>query len=599
MFSWRTRLGLCALLAIQFVVLGSLAWARYTNVHQETFDLALYARVAFGLAHGDGWSPVLNTPVLGAHVSPVLLVLGLAGRVFGVVPVLLWVQAACVALAGYPLARIAARRLGMRGVWLAVAAWLLYPNLGHVATYEFHPGTLAVLPMAWAYDALDRSNLRGLAWSCFFVLMCREDLGAFCVIIALLAYKLRGDRACLQLAAACFSYSLVGTLLVVFYAPEDSSLSAHFGIWGGSPFGVIKTLFTDPARVWEHYTARPRLTYLLRVLAPLSLFSLRAPLLLLPAVPYLLLNLTSEFPTAQQQFSHYLTPSVPAIVASGLVGVVQAQSRRFVRGMWFLTLGIGFFALGGLPLSYDFKREPFVADAQTLAAREVLAQIPDAAHVSVQAPDALLPHLAERYRVHRAPPPDFGTDYVVLDVSHRARYAKKDDLLRTQEEPVVRSFLARDNYALVLYAEPYALFKRGESARDAAPVQRFFAPADRAADAEGAALQKLTACLSSAGAELATNVLELHFIAHGPCPQDLALYLGTTQTPERTDLLFEGKLSPAQLRAGDRLVSPHVLSERELKAYRESLFIGLLRESGARPEPEDPAMVHVKPALRP
>lgn len=578
----------------QFGLCAVLAWQRFQNVHQRTFDLALYARVAWGFAHGDAWSPVSNSHALGAHVVPVFLPLGLLGRLVswagfsaGQVLVLLLAQAACVALAMWPLARIAARRAGTRGVWLAAAAWLLYPNLGHVTTYEFHPGTLAVLPMVWAFDSLDRGKLSALAWSCLAVLACREDLAAFCVLIALLAYAQRSDPRALWIALGCLVYGALATWLVAVNAPPNGSLSQHFGAWGGSPLGVFRVIFSDPMRAWEHFGTRERLSYLPRVLAPLSLFSLRAPKLLLPALPYLALNLISTFPTADEQYSHYLTPAVPALVVSGLVGVLQVRSPM-VRVLWFVTLAIGFHAMAGLPLARDFDRAAFKPDASTLAARAVLAEIP--AGASVQAPDPLLPHLAERTRVYRAPPPERGTDYVVLDVSHRERFAKREDLLRTSEEPLVRSWSARPDQALLVYAPPYALFARGRDPRASAAVAQVFAPA------VGPAFSplELTACLSVDHAAREGDTIVLGFVAHGPCPADLALYLGPTQVPARTDLLFGGVLSPAHLRAGDRLRSEHALSAREQKMYGEDLYISVLRQSGARPAASDPSAVHVR-----
>ena len=168
MFSRRARLSLSLLALVHGGLLFGLAMARFESVHQRTFDLALYARIAFGLAHGDGWSPVLNSHVLGCHISPVLFVLGLIGRLFGTVPVLLFAQALSIALCVFPLARIGARRLGTRGIWLAGVATVLYPNFFHVATYEFHPGTLAVLPVLQHHGHIHSLGFRfgGLGYSC-------------------------------------------------------------------------------------------------------------------------------------------------------------------------------------------------------------------------------------------------------------------------------------------------------------------------------------------------------------------------------------------------------------------------------------------------
>ena len=587
-FSRRTRLVLALVATLQLALLFGLAWARFHNVHQRTFDLALYARTAWGLAHADMWSPVLDTHLLGSHVAPVLLPLGLLGRLLGVVPVLLFAQAACVALTVFPLARIGARRLGTRGIWMSVVAALLYPNLFHVATYEFHPGTLAVLPMCWAFDAVDRASLRQLAWAIVATLACREDLGLFCALVALVFYWMRGDRRALYAGGGALAYMAAALLVVRAYAPaHDDSLAQHFGPWGGSPLGLVAALFTQPEQVIAHFSARPKLTYLPRVLAPLSFFSLREPRLLLPGLPYLLLNLVSVFPTANEQYSHYLTPAVPALLVSALVGVTEVR-KRFLRMLWFATLGIAHHALGGSPLSRDFDRAAFVPDAASVAATRVLAQIP--ASASVQAPDSLLPHLAERHEVRRAPPPEAGTRFVVLDVSHRARYAHEEVLLRTSAGRLMRRLLARPDHALLVYAPPYALFAPARDARTEAEGARCLEgrrmpdPAD----------VRVTGCLSVKQAALLGQELDLRLRASTACPADLALRFGADPMPARVELLCGGRLSPALLREGDVVRFRYALTAPQTAAIAaRGLWLGALRASGAPPEPYDPPAMRI------
>lgn len=601
MFSPRTRLVLWLVAVLEFALLLGCSWARYSNVHQHTFDLALYARIAWGLAHGDLWASVINAPALGTHLAPVLLPLGLLGAVVGTVPVLLVAQAAAIALCLFPIARIGARRLGTRGVWLAGAAFVLYPNLFHVGTYEFHPGTLAALPMCWAFDALDRQHFKQLALCCLGVLACREDLGAFCILILLVYFFQQRDRRALYVCLGCFVYTLGALAIIAAYAPQQGSLDAHFSQWGGSPLGVFATLFRDPDRVVAHF--RERLTYLPRVLAPLSFFSLRAPRLLLPALPYLALNLLSGFPTADEQYSHYLTPAVPALLVSGVVGVT-AVNKSFLRMLWFATLGIAHHAFGGSPLSRDFERAAFFADARTAAAQQVLARIPREA--SVQAPEALLPHLAERHDVRRGPPPESGSDFTVLDISHRQRFAHKETLLRTSEEPLIRSWLARTDQTLLLYVPPYALFaQRRDAAPESTDTSKVLvpclqvAPSAPLATPETNPTRPLTSCLASEGAALHGDLLRLRLRAFAPCPNDLALRFGPDAMPARVELLCNGALAPARLRAGDVIVSDYPVTAREAKALRErGLFIGALRASGAPAEPGDPAAIpmHLLPS---
>src|SRR5688500_3861353 len=141
-----TRLVLAAI-ALHAALTGTLAFARYASVHNQTFDLALYARLAWGLAHAQAWDPIVGGSFFGGHVPWVLAPLGLLGALLGTVPVLLVAQSLCVALAAWPISLVAARRFGPAGGATGALAFLLYPNLGHVASYEFHPGTLALLPL--------------------------------------------------------------------------------------------------------------------------------------------------------------------------------------------------------------------------------------------------------------------------------------------------------------------------------------------------------------------------------------------------------------------------------------------------------------------
>jgi hypothetical protein len=217
----------------------------------------------------------------------------------------------------------------------------------------------------------------------------------------------------------------------------------------------------------------------------------------------------------------------------------------------------------------------------------VLAQIPEGA--SVQAPDALLAHLAPRRVIHRAPPPERETDVVVLDVSHRLRFAHAEDLLRTVEEPLARPWLARSDHALIAAEAGLLVFRKGGDPRGGAAARSFVGTTEP--DARDV---RLAACLALRDARVERDAVVLELRALAPCPPDLAVRIGTGARPRRVDLLFEGLLSPAHLRAGDLVRATHALSPAERAAItRDGLRIGLLRSSGAPPEPSDPVSVRV------
>jgi uncharacterized membrane protein len=568
------------------------AFARYNTFHNQTFDLAFYARMAWGAAHGSFWDPIINAHFLGLHLSLLMIPLGLLGLVFGAVPVLLTTQVLAVCVACWPLARLGARRFGTTGAIISALAWLLYPNIGHTLTNEFHPGTVATLPLFFALDALDREDRKGLIWSSIALVACRADLSLMAMMLGVLAiFKSTGMRkAGFWVAGLSLSYLLVFTVIVQpAFAPAYGSLQAHFEKWGNSVPQVISTIFSSPRALFHHLTATRRLFYLPKILAPLLFLPLLSPRWLLVALPPAAINLISAFPTTTDMDCHYQTLLVPPLLVAAIIALGAIHSGFVKRLAWVLLLIGGCSAnllAAGMPWSRDYISSEYREDAVTRSSRRTLAVIPDGA--SVQAPDRLLPHLAERMDLFRAPPPERLADFVVLDISHRQRFAHSEDLIRTIEEPLVSDWFVRSDHAVIHAENDLVVLQRNRSPREGLTKRYFIG---KASPDEGTAL---TACLAVLGGSLHKDELCLDFVARGPCARDLAIRLGSLPKSRRVDLLFDGLLSPVHLQPSDRVRSCHSLQESERQSIlSEGLYVGTLRQSGARPEHSDPISVKV------
>jgi len=591
----RPRIVVLAMVATFAVMLLVQALARWSTFHNETFDLAFYGRMAWGPWHLVLWDPVVGAHVLGLHVSLVVLPLGLATFVPGaIVPTLLAAQAGAVAAAAVPFSVMAARRFGPWGALLGAGVWLLYPNIGHVATYEFHPGTLAVLPMAFALDALDRRAPRAFFLAVLGVLACREDLGLCTGFLGVVAMRDGEAMRVVGKRSAILSFGYLAIFLFVLLpllGPAHGSVQLHFGKWGDSLPAAAMGMLLDPVGVFHHMSEPDRLGYLPRLLAPLAFLPLVAPRWLIPTLPILAVNLMSEWPTTTDLDSHYQTTLLPFLVAASIDGaaILASQARKgvVIVGL-FLALGITHALAGGTPIAMDYDSVAFTPDARSSAASRVIREIP--VGESVQAPYALMPHLVERELISAAPPPDKNYAWVIFDAWHRDRYAQSEDLLRTSEEPVLRDWLARPEYGLVHVAAPYLVFRRGADPRQLARERGIF----ESSGPRAVAPLRLAECLSITGWARRDDMLVLDFEATGPCGADLALRIGPGYRPSRVDLLFGGVLSPLHLRTGDRVRSLHPLDDEEARSFDAGeLRVGLLRSSGARPTHADPVAVYL------
>ncbi len=596
----RSIVALAALFATYWCVGAHL---RYFAVHNRTFDLAFYARFAWGMARGSLWEPMTNASGWGLHISPVVGVLGLIARATGgTASVLLVAQSIAAGAAVLPLHAIGTRHLGARAGLVLPLAYLLHPNLSIVLTQEFHPGTVALLPIAFLADAVDRAHVKHAAFAVLGIAMCREDI----VLIGALAGLVLATRPAIRkhalvlFAASTLYVGLFAFVLHPMHAPANGSLTLHFGPLGQSSGAVAHTLITRPMLVVSHLATLPRVLYIFKVTAPMlcvpvaSLFvstrsetDVTASRVILLACPILAINLLSSFPTTLRLDSHYLTPALPLLAAA--LAIPLARYPKLIVPV-LAAIALSHVLLGGTPLSRNAPYGAFRKDSDTSAARHVLRLIPG--HSSVQAPEELLAQVAERPVVRRGPPPDVRADWVILDVRHRARFQNLETLLRTFEEPNTRAWLAKEEYSVVAAQGPYVLLNRARTS----PLSEKFLARYRSARRPEDVATKLCECLSVLSASFAapSDRIELRFLVTASCPADLALRIGVGERPTRVDLIADGLYSPAKWRTNQVIVSRHLLSAEERSAIDAvGLRVGVLRESGARPDRNDPTSVAV------
>ena len=193
-----------------------------------------------------------------------------------------------------------------------------------------------------------------------------------------------------------------------FNRAGSSSFFSRYGEVGGSPGGILHTAVTDPWKIVTTAFTGHGLGYLARLVLPLGLLIVLAPLILLAALPELAVNLLSAATTQTSIRFHYTAGLIPVLVAASVLGaarLVRARPRLTQHvATAVLALAIASnYALGAIPLWRYF---PGGQQAQAYAARvtrhdrlaaHALRLIPSRAVVS--ATNTLGAHLSARPRV--------------------------------------------------------------------------------------------------------------------------------------------------------------------------------------------------------
>jgi uncharacterized membrane protein len=383
---------------------GWLSSERHNRFNSTGFDLAIKEQVVWNTTHGRFFasSPEVDN-AFADHFQPLMLAL-IPFYVTAPSPkVLLLVQTIGLALGAIPLYRLAERRLKNSSVALVLAAaYLLFPALGFINRFDFHPEALAISAFLFAFEALDRGDLVASSLWLLVPLLGKENLGFSVAVFGLYAAV-----ACRQVRFGIF-WALVGLLVSGFtmfwliptlrQGPSDTL--ARYGWLGETPVEMLATLITRPAYVWQNLADPDRALYLLQLLAPTGFLALLALPELLLAAPGLAINLLAEHHCQPEIYCQYTVPVIPFIFIAAVVGLQRLKGHLQHRWNWTI-IGLGILPLALLAFALD---NPFSEDREVPApltelpnaeaVHRALATVPPDA--SVVTTNAYAPHLAQR-----------------------------------------------------------------------------------------------------------------------------------------------------------------------------------------------------------
>jgi uncharacterized membrane protein len=403
-------------IAAYAVGFSALSVLRHRAFQTGRFDLGNMVQAVWSTAHGH---PLQVTGLRGdeisrlaAHFDPILAAFAPLWLIWPSPDLLLVSQAIAIALGALPVYWLARKHLDSEraGVGFALM-YLLYPPTQWLTLNEFHPVALACPLLLFAVWFLDEGRLLPFAIFGLLATTTKEEIGFVVAGLGLwwaLTRKRRIEGAAVLVAGAAIALIAIEVVIPHFNRAGTSSFFARYSEVGGSPGGIVHTAVTEPWKLVTTAVTGRGLGYLARLLLPLGLLPLLAPILLLAAIPELAINLLSAATTQTSIRFHYTAGLIPILVAATVLGAAHLVRRR---PRWTnplataaVVLGIASnYALGAIPL---WRYLPGGQQAQAHAADvtghdrtalRALGLIPENAVVS--ATNTLGAHLSARRRV--------------------------------------------------------------------------------------------------------------------------------------------------------------------------------------------------------
>jgi uncharacterized membrane protein len=412
---------LAVLVLVHALAYGWLAVERHRRFNSTGYDLAIKEQVIWNTAHGRFFasSPEVDN-AFEDHFQPVMLALVPVYILAPSPTLLLWLQVIGVAAGAIPLFRLAERRLNSSGLALFVATvYLLYPAIGFIDRFDFHPEAFAIPAFIAAFDALDRGRLKVASLWLLVPLLAKENLGFSVAFFGLYSaiFQRRVKFGLIWTGVGLAVSSATMFWLIPALRQEPSDTVTRYGWLGDSPGQMAWTLLSRPGYVCQTLAEPERGLYLLQLLLPVGFLTLLALPELLLLIPGLAINLLAQHHCQAKIYCQYAVPIIPFVFIAAVVGLQQLG--RLVDRRW-VTRALGMVALVPAMLALVVDN-PFT-EGQELP--PPLAELPNAeavyraldmvpAGASVVTTNVYAPHLAQREGLYiigipaqRDPPPD-------------------------------------------------------------------------------------------------------------------------------------------------------------------------------------------------
>ncbi|MEK9186606.1 MAG: DUF2079 domain-containing protein, partial [Patescibacteria group bacterium] len=396
-----------------FIVFASFTALRHYTFQTQTWDMAAFVQTFWNTIHGkimfNNLEEVPNH--LGLHWTPFLFLLIPGYLLFPSPYYLLIIQTLALALGAIPLYLLAKKHLGKTN-WAALAtgAYLLYPSLHWVNTFDFHELTfLAPILITAIYFFEEKKWL----WAgIFFALSAAVREDAIPVVIFVALYFLfrsklgfekswwKLDRKIAVLIAVTGIIYLALTLAVFMPAFTEGKLIRfdRYQHLGETPGEAIKNAVAQPMLIAETIFTPEKIRYFLWLFAPLAFLPLASGWALAMLLPGLAENLLTNFSfqfSGNYQYDSVIIPVMLVCLIYGLKNILSRWPAKEKVVFWILAGAILIAFLVRSPIS------PINSPWQLLqnrpewkAYRELVKMVPPEA--TVAAYTNLVPHLSHR-----------------------------------------------------------------------------------------------------------------------------------------------------------------------------------------------------------
>ncbi len=387
-------------LVIVFIIAYAIFFSYYTILKHNAFqtsayDLGIYMQSLWNTIHGNGlfYTTLWEGSRFAAHFEPILFFILPIYAAFPKAETLLILQSVILALGALPVYWLARDELGKKAGVVFAAAYLLYPALHGVNSFDFHGSALAIPVLLFCFYAFKKGRYPLSIFLAILAMMCKENVSL--VIFTMGLYWLwearKGSSMRLEnrwlprepeirysLLLTCMG--LVWFILAVFVIIPAFSPSGEFAFLGKYSLSLDILFFDEDVK----------LLYLVSLLAPLLFTSLLHPVLLI-GLPILAQNMFTDYNDMYTIYNQHPSLLIPWVFIAGIYGtkwllnfkgkVVQSTLKKF---LWLISVSAIIFVLLLSPSPISLEKEMPSSIHHHEILNQIIELIPEEASIFTQ-----------------------------------------------------------------------------------------------------------------------------------------------------------------------------------------------------------------------
>jgi len=433
----KAIIAIIAVAAVVFAAYSALVTVfRYKGFVSSTYDLGIFSQMFYYMKEtGLPLTTCERDGLLShfaVHVSPIWYVL-LPGYLLFPSPVYLQIMQAVILASGViPLYLLSKRlELSPKSTLCICLCYCFFPALAGGQFYDIHENLFLAPLLLWLFYFYEKKKTVGVWVFAILTFLVKEDAAIYVACFALYLVCSRKDyKHGLPLLLASIIYFFAATALLAAFGDgvmTSSRFDAYLPNGSNSMVDVLKTVFLNPAYLFEQVFTEEKVRFMLLMLLPVACIPLCTKKIssLLLLVPMLVVNVMPNWVYQYSIHFQYVFGSIALILYLTALNVkaLSATVRRFL--LPFAVACAILLSTAHVSQFRDTVTSYFekIEDNQTIS--ETLNAIPEEA--SVVAHGYYLPTVSARKTVY-----DMSTgksaEYIVLDLrpGHEADAVEKD-----------------------------------------------------------------------------------------------------------------------------------------------------------------------------